>query len=71
MQKAELEKQEQVAVAEVRKRMGKQTERLNKLGLGATVLPPVVNVTAPDGLPVVSPGVVPAPGTIPPQPRGR
>jgi hypothetical protein len=39
-QKAELEKQEQALAAEVRKKMVKQTERLNKLGLGTPVPPP-------------------------------
>jgi hypothetical protein len=70
-QKAELDKQEQAAVAEVKKRMVKQTERLNKLGLGAPVPapPPVVNFTAPEAGPAIIPGAAPAPPL--PQPRGR
>ena len=66
-QKAELEKQEQAAVAEMRKRMVKQTERLNKLGLGASVPPPVVNVTAPDA----GPAIPPIGGLAPPLPQPR
>jgi len=69
-QKAELEKQEQALAAEVRKKMVKQTERLNKLGLGTpTPAPPIFNSTsAPD---LLAPAPILGSGPKVPQSRNR
>jgi len=58
-QRAELEKKEQSLVVEVRKLVDKQTDRLNKLGLGLQVQPPPVSVDVPAGL---VPGGIPSTG---------
>jgi hypothetical protein len=71
-QKAELEKQEQAAVAEVRKKMVTQTERLNKLGLGAPAAPPVASTTGGTDLaPTIRPGALSIPSPPLPQPNRR
>jgi hypothetical protein len=66
-QKAEIEKKEQELMAEVQKKLGKQTERLNQLGIPAGT----PNNSIPGG--GIPPGGAPSPLSAPgggPPPRG-
>jgi hypothetical protein len=58
-QKMELEKREKPLALEVRKLLDKQTERLNRLGLGAPIPPPPVADVAPAFAPL-TPAALPS-----------
>jgi hypothetical protein len=68
-QKAELDRQEKLLAAEARKKIVKQTERLNKLGLGTPVPPMIDTTTAPNLIPPAPSPVLPGAGTPLLQPR--
>jgi len=61
VRKAELEKKEQLLVAEVRKLVAQQADRLNKMGLGVQALPPSELVAPATDLPGLPTGATPAP----------
>jgi|SRR5688572_25917435 hypothetical protein len=61
-QKSELEKKEQALMVEARKKLGKQTERLNRLGLGSAPQPPVqLDFVPPTGIAPPGAGTPPSP----------
>jgi hypothetical protein len=67
--KAELEKKEQTLIAEVRKLVAQQADRLNKMGLGVQAQPPVEIVPPAINLPRLP--VETAPGSFLPEPAKR
>lgn len=70
-QKAELDRQEQALAAEARKKIVKQTERLNRLGLGTPLPPPVSNRSGGPDLAPAEPVPSPIRGAPAPPPFGR
>jgi hypothetical protein len=71
VQKAELEKKEQALIAEVRKLLAQQSDRLNKLGLGAPVQPQSIPETMPPAFSLpTTPGSA-APSPLFPEPAKR
>ena len=70
-QKVELDRQEQVLAAEARKKIVKQTERLNRLGLGTPLPPPISNRSGGPDLAPAEPVPSPIRGAPAPPPLGR